>query len=194
MRKLTTTMKTLMLLAAFIWPALSVMGQTLIISEVADPGNEFEGRFVEIYNATDASIDLTAGSYYLAKQSNGGNFANIELTGTIASGETYIIGATNFSTYYAVTPDITSGNISGNGDDGYFLYSGGDNTTGTLVDAYGVIDVDGTGEPWEYENSRAVRAASIGSGNTTWTASEWTITAADVADMTPGTHTSDYPG
>jgi hypothetical protein len=36
-----------------------VNGQTLIISEVADPGDVYQARFVELYNATGSSIDLT---------------------------------------------------------------------------------------------------------------------------------------
>lgn len=179
-------------LFAFFWQG-SIAQQTLIISEVADPGDDYNGRFVELYNATNSSIDLGAGSYYLARQANGGNFDNIQLTGTIASGETYVIGTSSFESIYGFAAEITSGSISGNGDDGYFIYSGGDNTTGTLVDAYGVIDQDGSGQGWEYTDSRAVRNQDIGTANTTWTASEWTISTANTADMTPGTHTCDYP-
>ena len=190
MRKLTTTMKTLMLLAAFIWPALSVMGQTLIISEVADPGDVYQARFVEIYNATDADIDLT--SWQIRRYANANTTSgDIDLTGTVASGETFVVASseTDFTTQFGFAPDQSSGTVSGNGDDTYELFDGT-----AVVDIYGEVGVDGTGEPWEYENSHAVRAASIGSGNATWTGSEWTITAGDVADMTPGTHTSDFPG
>jgi adenine deaminase len=38
--------------------------------------------------------------------------------------------------------DYNYGGSSGNGDDGYFLYKDGDHSTGTLVDAYGVINED----------------------------------------------------
>src|SRR6056297_613322 len=148
---------------AFIWQ--SSIAQTIIISEVADPGDNYDGRFVELYNATSSSIDLGAGSYHLTRQANGGSYADITLTGTIASGETYIIGNTTFESVYGSAPDVSSGNISGNGDDGYFLYSGGDHTSGTLVDAYGELDVDGTGTAWEYEDSRAVRNQDIGTAN-----------------------------
>jgi predicted extracellular nuclease len=177
---------------AFFWHSSNA--QTLIISEVADPGDNWEGRFVELYNATDSTIDLDANSYYLSRQSNGGStWGDIQLTGTIGSGEVYIIGYSSFESIYGFAPDVSSSNINGNGDDGYFLYSGGDHTSGTLEDAYGVIDTDGSGEAWEYENSRAVRNENTGNSNNTWTASEWTISSADVSDMTPGMHISDYP-
>ena len=158
----------------------------LLISEVADPGDQFEGRFVELYNGSDETIDLAAGDWHLSRQANGGNFGDIELTGTLAPGELYIVGRSAFEGFYGFAPDVESGFISGNGDDGYFLYQGGDSETGTLVDAYGVLDQDGSGQSWEYENSQVTRNAGVTEPSPTWTASEWTITAADVADMTPG--------
>ena len=34
----------------------------IIISEVADPNDNSNGRFVELYNATDSTVDLAAGT------------------------------------------------------------------------------------------------------------------------------------
>lgn len=164
----------------------------LIISEVADPSNNATGgRFVELYNTSASAIDLTAGSWNLARQANGGAVANIALTGTVAAGATYVVaGSSNFVTAYPTSPvpNQTSGTIDGNGNDGYFLYSGGRNTNGILEDAYGVVGQDGTGMPWAYTDSRAVRQGTVTGGNPTWTASEWTITPAITDNMTPGVH------
>ena len=159
----------------------------MIISEVADPGDDYQGRFVELYNVGNTEIDFNSTTVYFSRQANGGNHSSIQLTGTISPYETYVIGnSSDINTIYGFTADLDFGSVSGNGDDGYFLYFDGDETTGTLMDAYGEEDVDGTGEDWEYEDSRAVRESSVTSPNSTWTDSEWTITAADVADMTPG--------
>ena len=168
-------------------------GSSLFISEVADPSNNASaGRFIELYNAGVASVDLAAGNWFLARQSNGGaTWGNIALTGTVAPGGTYVIaGSSNFPTAYPSAPaaNQTSGSIDGNGDDGYFLFSGGRHTNGVLEDAYGVIDQDGTGMPWEYTDRRAVRQTAVTVGNPTWTASEWTIVRANAEDMTPGVH------
>ena len=81
-----------------------------------------------------------------------------------------------------------SGTINTNGNDNAELRFGGGQASGTLVDVYGSPGTDGTGQDWEFEDGRGVRNASITTGNTTWTASEWTITSADAADMTPGVH------
>jgi hypothetical protein len=189
-------LSTALLLTALLMFGGVSWGQTVIISEVADPDDHWEGRFVELYNATNSSVDLSAGNWYLAKQSNGGTITSFALTGSIASGDTYVLGSTdaNFNGQYGFNPDQSDGNISSNGDDGYFLYSGGDHNSGTLIDAYGVIDEDGTGKPWEFLDALAVRNTSVCSANTTWAASEWTITdPADVVDADPGNHTCDCP-
>ncbi len=172
-------------------------GSALFISEVADPSGTGGGdaRFVEIYNAGAAPVDLAAGQWYLARQANAGSIANIALTGTVGVAETYVVSynLTNYTAAYpaAPLPNQTSGNINGNGNDGYFLYSGGNSSNGVMQDAYGVLNQNGTGMPWEYEDARAERNADVSAGNPTWTAGEWTITdPAAAAAMTPGTHTA----
>lgn len=163
----------------------------LIISEVADPANAANAKFVELYNNSDSTIDFSRDTWYLSRQANGGTWANIQLTGTVGAGETFVISyrTTDFFNAYGFNANMNSGVVSGNGNDGYFLYYGGNNTTGTLVDAYGVIDVDGTGQGWEYTNSKAVRVFTVTAPGNTWTAPEWIISStADDTDMTPEWH------
>ncbi len=163
----------------------------LIISEVADPSDSTYARFVELYNLGSSTIDFSTDTWYLARQVNGGTFYSVQLSGSIPSGNTYVVAysQSRFNNSYGFNPDQASGYINGNGDDGYFLYYGGDHTTGTLIDAYGVRDEDGTGKDWEYTNTKAVRLRSVTSPNTTWTASEWDIpSSASTGDMTPSAH------
>ncbi|MCK4661307.1 MAG: Ig-like domain-containing protein [Bacteroidales bacterium] len=168
---------------------------SLIISEVADPADSWEARFVELYNTGTTTIDFSATTVYFSRQSNGGSWADLQLTGTIGSGQTLVLATntTNFNTAYGFDPDIEWSSVNGNGNDGYFLFLDGDNSTGTLFDAYGVVNEDGTGKPWNYLDSRAVRSNTVENPTSTWTAGEWTIASANVADFDPGTHTCDYP-
>ena len=180
----------------------------LIISEVADPNGTAgtNARYVELYNPTDSTIDLAAGNWslvrYLATAS--ATKQSVSLSGTIPAGGTYVVARSEsvFTSTYSQSPDQSNSNISGDGDDAYALFFGGNNITGTLVDLYGDIGdgsggIDGTGETWEYEDGRAVRNSDITSPNATFNASEWTINSdspsnsngtAEVADMTPGVH------
>lgn len=163
----------------------------LIISEVADPSNTANAKYVELYNLGAVTIDFDTDIWYLSRQANGSSWGNVQLTGSVAAGETYTLSynVAEFLNSYGFNADMNSGNISGNGDDSYYLYYGGSNISGTLIDAFGIQDIDGTGQDWEYTNTKAVRVLTVDSSNVVWTASEWYIsTSADDTDMTPQWH------
>jgi len=163
---------------------------SLIISEVADPYDVYQARFVEIYNAGNTIIDFSSDVWYLCKHVHTGTWQNVFLTGSVGINETYVVSYNEVDYYasYGIYPNIYNGNINGNGDDGYFLYYDGDNTSGTLVDAYGVIGEDGTGTEWEYLDSKAVRKYQDTIPSQTWQPSQWIINSANTTDMTPNWH------
>lgn len=164
---------------------------TLMISEVADPENMYSARFVEIYNPTENLIDFNDETWVLVRQANGGSTADVQLTGSIGAEGAYLIASDieAFTGAYGFAPDRGSIAITGNGNDGYFLYRDGNETIGTLVDAYGELNVDGEGSPWDYTDGHAVRNPSVTAPSSTWTGAEWTIEKpATTADMTPGLH------
>ena len=161
------------------------------ISEIADPGDNFEGRFVELFNPTNEDIDLGSGNWNIVYYVNGSsNGRAIPLSGTIPAKGTFVIAnnSVNFAASYpdAPLPDQESSTINSNGDDNIELRFGGDQSTGALVDVYGEPGTDGTGEIWEFLDSRVDRA--VGAPNATFTIEEWIITPAAVADMTPSVH------
>ncbi|MGD9875034.1 MAG: lamin tail domain-containing protein [Kiritimatiellia bacterium] len=166
----------------------------VIISEVADPSDIYQARFVEIYSAV-SNIDFAAAGWYLSIQVNGGTWSDIALTGTVAAGDTYVVSYNtgDFVSAYGFAPDQYSGNISGNGDDAYALFIGGNSADGTLVDIYGVVNQDGTGMPWEYTDKQANRNPGVFTPKSTWDSNEWTIVSATTADMSPGMHGSNLP-
>ncbi len=162
----------------------------LIISEVADPADAANAKFVELYNTGLTDIDFSTTTVYLARQANGGTVGSFKLNGIIASNGKFVIAYDTivYRNTFGINENQWNGLISGNGDDGYFLYYGGDHLTGAVFDAYGVLDEDGTDSAWEYTDSHAVRVRSVTSPNTTWTASEWVIVGANADNMTPGFH------
>ncbi len=162
---------------------------SLFISEVTDPADDYTGRFIELYNAGSEDVDLGTFTFYLSRQSNGGTtWGDVQLTGIVAAGETFVIGGSAFETIYGFTPDLETGILIGNGDDAYCLFRDGDHSIGTIHDIYGVIDTDGTGELWDYMDSRAERVVNVMIPNTLWTAAEWEIISANLTDCDPGTH------
>jgi len=112
--------------------SISVYAQDgLFISEVADPADEYTGRFIEIFNAGPDAVDFNADTYYLSRQSNGGtSWGEVQLTGNVSVGETFVIGGSAFEAIYGFAPNLQTGILTGNGDDAYFLFRGGNHTEG----------------------------------------------------------------
>ena len=163
----------------------------LLLSEIADPADGGEFRFVELYNADNTAITLTNNAWFLSKQVNGERWYDIELTGTVAAASTWVVAnsAPDFETAYGRAPDQESITISGNGNDAYALFFGGNHETGILIDLYGETDTDGSGTVWDYEDSRAERTAAVQQPAATWTVAEWILTPnAETGSMTPGAH------
>ncbi|MEM9019982.1 MAG: lamin tail domain-containing protein [Planctomycetota bacterium] len=183
----------------------------LIISEVVD-GTLSGGlpKYVELTNTGSTSIDLSL--YSIGNYNNGGTTLggpSTVLSGTLAAGDSYVISYENsdsagdgtFFDVYGFDPDNIDLGAFINGDDVVALFLGpatGDGSDATLVDIVGVIGTDGTGEPWEYDDSYAFRNFNVTSPNSTFTASEWTFAGANaligedaaghVAVTDPGTH------
>ena len=173
--------------------------QDLFISEYAEGGSG-NNKYLEIYNPTDASVDLT--QYAIASVANAPTtpgvheFWNEFDTGaTIAAGATYIWA--NGGSDQAIKDKLANGggqtgNAYFNGDDGYALVKG-------TVDSYTIIDTVGdfNGDPgsgWDVAgvtnataNHTLVRKSTVYSGNKYWNNSrgtntdnsEWVVKASD---------------
>jgi len=202
------------ILSAVISLAATGANASLMISEIVDatlPGGL--PKYVELTNTGATAIDLS--TYSIGNFNNGGTNlgggTSTALTGTLAAGGSYIIsyengdtvGSSQFFTTYGFDADNIELGSFINGDDVVALYQGvatADGSDATLVDIFGVIGTDGTGESWEYADGYAYRVAS--GSNTTFTESEWffsgvngletgddvTELALILANTTPGTH------
>ncbi|MCA9569073.1 MAG: lamin tail domain-containing protein, partial [Myxococcales bacterium] len=153
--------------------ALRLTGQDgLLISEVMDhPTNGY--KYVEICNRSTASVDLTGVS--LERFANGNTEGSgVGLDGVLDSGQSLVIigssGEDVFQQDFGVPASLASSIVSGNGDDVYRLI-GPDG----VIDVFGVLGVDGSGEPWEYTDSVAHRAETVGLGSATFAMGQWEI-------------------
>lgn len=162
-------------------------GQGVFISQNCDPNDNWAvDRFAEIYNPTDAAVDLTG--WTLENVQAGSVAFTWTLSGSIASGEALICGNAD-ATSQTITPDFTAtwvGNsFNGKGGDGTILK----NADGDVVD--NAVQLDATGK---FENGQMVRSSSITTPTITYNATEWTFTSiTNAVDATPGTHTCDLP-
>ncbi len=157
----------------------------IAISEVTDPADIPDAKYIELYNFTASDVNLT--SWQIRMYADGSTSStDFNLSGTIKAGETKLI-AYNESTFiasYGVSPDLSSVVISGDGNDVYELYDGS-----SVVDIYGVVGVNGNGQPWEYTNSKAVRKNSVTAPIVAWDPDEWNIiSSCNTPRMTPELH------
>lgn len=158
----------------------------LVISEVADPLDNYLARFIEIYNASNTTIDLSTYSIRIYSNGSGTVSSTVSLSGAIAPTGFYTVArsTSDFNAAFSFNPDVASGNIDGNGNDVYELFDGFN-----VVDVYGVVGVDGDTTSWKYTDMNAIRTSDskgASKGNATFTVSEWSIATANVADCTPG--------
>ena len=173
----------------------------LFISEYAE-GSEGNNKYIEIYNGSDVSVDLS--EYYMMQNSNGGPWDEYvdQLTGTLASGDVYVIANSGSNDGILAEADLLgSGICFFNGDDARALVKiiGTDTT---IIDYIGDFP-DDPGSGWSVggvdnatANQTLVRKGYVQSGNagdwvnsagTTLEDSEWFIADAPTNDYTPPT-------
>ena len=202
--------KTLGCLAAVILLAGSARAD-LMITEIVDatlPGGQ--PKFVELKNISGTTLDMS--SFSIGNFNNGGTTlgggASTALSGSLGPGGIYVVAyepdAAVFQSTYGFAPDFMTGAFI-NGDDVVAIFDGpatGDGTDANILDIYGVIGVDGSGEAWDYTDGYSFRLPTVLSGSSSFNAAEWFIggansleTGDDVTELaliqavtTPGTH------
>jgi hypothetical protein len=163
-----------LVLSAAAGPCVGGVPGDLLISELADgtlPGGL--PKWVELTNCGPTSLDLA--EYSLGNFNNGAptmGFNALVLSGTVDAGGSYVISFENgdrpgnsvFYDVYGFDADNMDPGASINGDDAMVLFYGpvvsadmGDGSGNPVVDVYGVVGVDGTGEVWEYTDGYSRR-------------------------------------
>ncbi|NKI31462.1 DUF5689 domain-containing protein [Croceivirga thetidis] len=146
-------------------------------SELADPNNNSGARFVELYNASDESINLEGWTIRRYTNANTEISSTIDLSGyAISPQSTFVISPNSeeFELVYGFPPDLgvsTNSPADSNGDDNLELVD----PFGVIIDVFGVIGEDGTGTNHEFEDGKAIRKLEVSQGNSVYTFSEWSI-------------------
>ncbi len=165
-------------------PVLAHSATDLYFSEYIEGSSN--NKALEIYNDTGAEVDLSA--YEIQFFFNGSSTAGatLNLTGTVADGDVYVVAHGSAVTGILDQADFTSSVGFYNGDDAITLLNGG-----VVVDAIGQIGVDpgsewGTGDT-STQNNTLRRLESVTEGDTDAydsfdPASQWTGFANDTFD------------
>lgn len=136
----------------------------LFISEVFD-ATSGDYHIVEIFNGTASTVNLT-GVYtvrIIAYGNNGSNTTDIPLSGSIASGATFMLRIGNSSGACSFTPNQTNNAGGFNGNDEVILRKNGTN-------------LDFTENPNQGAGFSQVRKATVTGPSTTYIPSQWNIT------------------
>jgi predicted extracellular nuclease/endonuclease I len=153
--------------------------EVLIITGVIDgplPGGL--PKAVEFYAAT-AIADL--GVYGFGSANNGGGSDGQEYTfsGSASKGDYIYIASEmpNFNTFFGFNPDDTNNAANINGDDAIELFKNGE-----VVDVFGDINTDGTGEPWEHLDGWAYRVTDTGPDGDIFVLENWMFSGPNALD------------
>ncbi len=149
----------------------------IFISELADPNNNADARFVELYNSGTEALDLNGWTLVRYTNDNTEPSSTEDLSGLVIGASQALLIVANGSVFeevYGFPPDLEAGTNSpadSNGDDNLELVD----PFGTVIDVFGVIGEDGTGTDHEFEDGRANRNLGIQEGNPVYTFSEWEV-------------------
>jgi len=134
---------------------------------------------VELFVTADIA-DLSI--YGIGAANNGGGTDDEEFTfssGAYTAG-TFIYVASDsagFFEYMGFYPDFTDSSIDMNGDDAVEVFM-----NGNVIDIFGDINTDGSGESWEYLDSWVYRKNGTGPDSTTFVESNWTFAGVNILD------------
>jgi hypothetical protein len=153
----------------------------LIITGVIDgPLSRGTPKALELFVLNDIS-ELNI--YGLGFANNGGGSDSIEFTFsnlTARSGDFLYVASEDeeFQHFFGFAPDAITSAANINGDDAIELFR-----NGTVVDVFGNIAVDGTGQPWEYLDGWAYRNNGTGgSAGSAFMLSDWHFSGINALD------------
>ena len=174
-------------------PALLIKG----VLDLQTPERGSSGKGVELL-AVETVPDLSR--FGVGVANNGGGTDGVEVDNlpniSLAAGSSFWVlhqqavdraGTNPYAAYFGGRTVFAVGrdgvdfhvdtDISQNGDDAVELFYGDE-----VVDVYGSIEVDGTGQPWEYRDAWAYRADSVVAPRAEFRLEEWSVAAVDCSD------------
>ena len=124
---------------------------------------------------------------------NGGGSGGVETTlPAIAVSEgdcIYVVDdSLKFIDFFGFPPTIQGDAANINGDDAIELFE-----NSTVIDVFGEINVDGTGQPWEYLDGWAYRKSGTGPDGSTFVLGNWSFSGINAFDDVPNNLSAPIP-
>lgn len=170
-------------------PAPAADIRPLMISGVIDgPLSGGVPKAIEIFVAADTSLEGCGfGSANNGGGSDGEEFSFPALDATAGSYIYVASESTGFQNFLGFAPDFTTSAAGINGDDAIELFCNGE-----VIDVFGDIDTDGSGQPWEYLDGWAYRSAGKGP-STSFTVADWQYSGRNQLDGESSNASAEVP-
>ena len=153
--------------------------QILITGVIDGPLTGGVPKAIEFYVLEDIA-DLSIYGFGSANNAGGSDGEEFTFPAIAATAGTYIQVASEtdmFMSFFGFNPDYTSSAANINGDDSMELFCDGD-----VIDVYGVVGTDGTGEDWEYLDGWAYRNDASLCPSPTFDITEWTLSGTNALE------------
>lgn len=133
------------------------------------------------------------GIFGLGSANNGGGSGGVETAFpaiSIDSGEcVYVVDdSLAFIAFFGFSPTVSGDAANINGDDAIELFE-----NAVPIDVFGEINVDGTGQPWEYLDGWAYRLSGTGPDGTVFLLANWKFSGIDAFDNVPNNASAPTP-
>lgn len=184
----------LLLLLLFVGFSFGLKAQQdakIVISGVLDgPLTGGTPKMVELYVRQDiADLSLFGvGSANNGGGSDGEEFTFPEVAATSGSYIYVSSESTEFTNFFGFAPDYTAGAANINGDDAIELFE-----NGAVIDLFGDINTDGTGEPWDHLDGWAYRINIATPTTGAFNLSEWSFSGTNALDGETSNSTAETP-
>ncbi|MCA9944179.1 MAG: lamin tail domain-containing protein, partial [Anaerolineales bacterium] len=172
-------------------PTRAIATDLLITGVIDGPLTGGLPKAIELYVVNDIT-DLSI--YGLGAANNGGGTDGEEFTfpADSATAGQFLYVATEsveFTNFFGFAPDYTNGTApSVNGDDAVELFE-----NGAVIDTFGDINTDGTGEAWEYLDGWTYRVSGTEADGTIFNIANWTFSGPNALDNETSNATAAVP-
>lgn len=166
---------------SILWLSGTARADLVITGVVDGPLSGGVPKAIELFVLSDVA-DLSI--YGVSSANNGGGSTGtpeFSLSGSATAGQFLYVASesTGFTTYFGFAPTFTNGAANINGDDAIELF-----LNGAVIDVFGDVDVDGTGQPWEYMDGWAYRKDNTGPDGASFQLDNWTFSGINALDGT----------
>jgi hypothetical protein len=168
-----------------------VVSGALVMTGIVDgplPGGS--PKAIELYVLSDIA-DLSL--FGIGSANNGGGTDGEEFTfDAVSATAGQFIYVTNngedFVTFFGFTPDFENSVANNNGDDAVELFE-----NGNVIDTFGDIYLDGTGQPWDYMDGWASRLGATGPDGVVFILESWSFSGINALDGETSNDTAATP-